>query len=121
MYLQFKAESELINSGKPVYTINEEYLKRLGFKKNEVLSGPNEWIYKYSNPATEGNGLELIFLKEYGILSVEEFWVNHDDAGGYIAHTIVGKFNICSDEDLDFIFSRNIKLNFIFNVVCKRV
>ncbi|GAB2817385.1 hypothetical protein [Ferruginibacter profundus] len=118
-----------INGGPPgppfikknTYTINEKFLQRLGFKKIEVLSGQNEWVYRYYKPSKECNGIELIFIKDFCILSVEEFWLNHSNGFEQVSNTIVGKFSIYSDEDLQFIFSRNIRLNYLFNIAGKRV
>jgi hypothetical protein len=93
----------------------------IGFEKNEVLSGPREWVYRYYQPSKGCSGIELIFEKEFGILSVEEFWLNKNNDLEYFTYTIVGKFRICSDEDLAFIFSRNIRLNYIFNINRRRV
>lgn len=103
------------------YCINIEFLQNLGFEKNEVLSGPTEWVYRYYRQTKGCHGIELVFSKDFSILSVEEFWLNKSDEMAYISNSIVGKFRICSDEDLGFIFSRNVKLNYIFNVDGKRV
>ncbi len=103
------------------YCINVEFLQNLGFEKNEVLSGPAEWVYRYYCRGRGCHGIELVYFNEFSILSVEEFWLDKSDESNYISNSIVGKFRICSDEDLGFIFSRNVKLNHIFNVDGKRV
>ncbi len=103
------------------YCLNVAFLQNLGFEKNEVLSGPTEWVYRYYRRGKGCHGIELVFFKEFSILSVEEFWLDKSDESAYISNSIVGKFRICSDEDLGFIFSKNVKLNHIFNVDGKRV
>jgi hypothetical protein len=108
-------------AGKTVYAINENYLLAKGFEKNELLSGPLESVYRYYRPSKNCSGIELIFEKEFGILSVEEFWLNKNNNLEYFTYTIVGKFRISSDEDLAFIFSKNIRLNYIFNMNRRRV
>ncbi len=109
------------NETRSTYCINVDFLQNLGFEKNEVLSGPTEWVYRYYRRGKGCHGIELVFLKEFSILSVEEFWLDQSDDSAYVSNSIVGTFRICSDEDLDFIFSRNVKLNHIFNVDGKRV
>ena len=104
-----------------IYDINEKYLQRLGFEKNEVLSGLNECVYRYYKPSKKCNGIELVFIRDFCILSIEEFWLNRSDGTEKISNTIVGKFQIYSDEDLQFIFSRNIKLNYLFNITRRNV
>lgn len=125
MYREFKAKDTIaagrISKGKAVYPINDAYLFNLGFEKNEALSGPEEWVYRYYRPCKRCSGIELIYLREFGILSVEEFWLNGINGVEQMAQTIVGKFRVYCNEDLDFIFSRNIRLNYIFNVDGKRV
>ena len=32
---------------KAAYCINIDFLQKLGFEKNDVLSGPTEWVYRY--------------------------------------------------------------------------
>ncbi len=113
--------SRLSISKKNIYTINEKYLQHLGFQKNEELSGLNEWVYRYYKPAKKCNGIELVFLKDFCILSVEEFWLNNSTGSEQISTTIVGKFRIYSDDDLRFIFTRNIRLNFLFNIAGRKV
>jgi len=103
------------------YNINENYLQRLGFEKNEVLSGINEWVYRYYKPSKQCNGIELVFIRDFCILSVEEFWLNRSNGTEKVSNTIVGKFRIYSDEDLQFIFSRNIRLNYLFNITRRNV
>lgn len=103
------------------YSINVRYLQGLGFEKNESLSGIYESVYRYTRRTKEYNGIELVFVNDFGILSVEEFWLDQIDGKEYITHTIVGKFKICSDADLEFIFSKNIRLNYIFNIDGRRV
>ena len=109
------------NEERPVYIINEGYLRMMGFEKNETLSKPTELVYRFYRPAKECHGIELIFEKQFGVLSVEEFWLNKNTNLEYYTYTIVGKFRICSDDDLAFIFSKNIRLNYIFNVNGRRV
>lgn len=125
MQTQIKAEKlftvPVLSIVKSPYIINENYLYSLGFEKNEVLSGPEEWVYRYYNFQSGKNGIELQFLYEFGILSIEEFWQNTTDNDAYFPHVIVGKFRISCDDDLHFIFSKNIRLNYIFNVASKRV
>lgn len=106
---------------RPVYSINIDFLRNLGFEKNDILSSPTEWVYQYYCRVKGCYGIELVFAKEYGILSVEEFWIDRSDESAYVTNSIVGKFRVCSDEDLNFIFSKNIKLNYLFNVEGKRV
>jgi len=108
-------------SKKNIYIINEKYLQHLGFQKNEVLSGHNEWVYRYYKPSKGCNGIELIFIKDFCILSVEEFWLNNSNGVEQFTNTIVGKFRIYSDDDLQFIFTRNIRLNYLFNIAGKKV
>lgn len=125
MYVHIKPDEEsaccLSVKGKTSYAINENYLLAMGFEKNEVLSGPKELVYRYYRRSKSCNGIELIFEKEYGILSVEEFWLDKNDGLEYFTYTIVGKFRICSDDDLAFIFSKNIRLNYLFNMNRRRV
>lgn len=104
-----------------VYCLNIDFLRKLGFEKNETLSNATEWVYRYYCGVKNCYGIELVFSKEHSILSVEEFWISRPEDSAYVTNSIVGKFKICSDEDLNFIFSRNIKLNYIFNVNGKRV
>lgn len=124
MHKQLNTQNQIVRNpyikSKAVYCINIDFLRKLGFEKNEVLSGPAEWVYQYYRRVNDSYGIEVVFLKEFSILSVEEFWLNKSDESAYVSNSIVGKFRICSDEDLDFIFSRNIKLNYIFNVDGKR-
>lgn len=88
----------------------------MGFEKNGILSGPKELVYRYYRPSKKGSGIELIFEKEFGVLSIEEFWLDKINGLEYVTYTIVGKFRICSDDDLAFIFSKNIRLNYLFNM-----
>jgi hypothetical protein len=104
-----------------VYIINEDILSGLGFEKNETLSNPQQTVYRYYRYSKGCSGIELIFENEFGILSVEEFRLNKNNDLEYFSYTIVGKFRISSDQDLAFIFSRNIRLNYIFNVEGRRV
>lgn len=113
--------SRLPFSKKNIYTINEKYLQHLGFQKKEDLSNLNEWVYRYYKPAKQCNGIELVFLKEFCILSIEEFWLNHSTGSEQVTNTLVGKFRIYSDDDLRFIFTRNIRLNFLFNIAGRKV
>ena len=106
---------------KEEYTIDECYLYRLGFKKQETLSGEDESVYRYFNPFASGNGVELHFLKEHGIVSIEEFWLTSPEGGLQLAHPIVGQFTIHVAGDLQFLFSKNVRLNYIFNVAHRRV
>ena len=105
----------------PRYSLNEAYLIKLGFNKSETGNGSDHLTYKYQSRETTGSGFELVFQKEYGILSIEEFWEHPADGILYIGNPIVGKFRIQSDEDLRFIFSRNVRLSHIFFTACKKV
>lgn len=125
MYVRIKYDEEpacpLPTARRPVYNINENYLLAMGFEKNDILSGPQELVYRYYRPSKNGSGIELIFEKEFGVLSIEEFWLDKNKGLEYVAYTIVGKFRICSDDDLAFIFSKNIRLNYLFNMNRRRV
>ncbi len=125
MYVHIKHDEEpacpLPVAGKVGYNINENYLLAMGFEKNDILSGPQELVYRYYRPSKSRSGIELIFEREFGILSVEEFWLDKNNDLAYFTYTIVGKFRICSDDDLAFIFLKNIRLNYIFNVNGRRV
>ncbi len=116
-----KPSCVLTVTGKKNYSINEEYLLAMGFEKNEPLSGPDQSVYRYYLPSRGCSGIELIFEKVFGVLSVEEFRLNKNADLEYFSYAIVGKFRICSDEDLRFIFSKNIRLNYIFNIEGRRV
>lgn len=125
MYIHIKRGEEPVCpfpvAGKIKYSINENYLLAMGFEKKDFLSGPQELVYRYYRPSKNCSGIELIFEKEFGVLSIEEFWLDKNNGLEYVTYTIVGKFRICSDEDLAFIFSKNIRLNYIFNVSGRRV
>jgi hypothetical protein len=111
----------LTAAGNTTYVINEDILSGIGFEKNEALSDLQQTVYRYYRHSKVCSGIELIFEKEFGILSVEEFWLNKNNDIEYFSYTIVGKFRISSDQDLAFIFSRNIRLNYLFNIEGKRV
>ncbi len=102
------------------YFINECFLMNLGFKRNETLSCGYEWVYRYESTITPGNGLELLFLQEYGIVTIKEFWAG-EGTECCSAHSLIGEFRINADEDLEFIFTKNVRLNFIFHVANRRV
>jgi hypothetical protein len=125
MYVKFKLNIPPVHKQwtiiRSIYTINEEYLRKIGFEKNEPLSSPCEWVYRHYDPVAGEHGIELKFLKEFGVLSVDEFWINREEGSELFSHTIVGKFRIYSDDDLYFIFSRNVRLHHLFSVANKRV
>lgn len=125
MNQQLKPHDQVMRSTsaetRSVYCLNIDFLRNLGFEKNEILSSPSEWVYRYYCRVKGCYGIELVFSKDFSVLSVEEFWLDRPEESVYVTNSIVGKFKICSDEDLNFIFSRNIKLNYIFNVNGKRV
>jgi len=112
---------QLFKAKMPVYMINEAYLKSIGFAKQDSPAERNEIVYRYNRPGRYAGGVELIFEKEFGVLSVEEFCLNKRNGIEYHAYTIVGKFRINSDEDLAFIFAKNIRLNYLFNIDGRRV
>lgn len=114
-------EAPVFSIIRTAYTINEFFLRKLGFEKNEALSGSDECVYRYYNAETPGNGLELFFLKEFSILSIVEFRIVPPGDEKYYTHPIVGEFRVSSDEDLKFIFSKNVRLNYIFNIANRRV
>ncbi|MBS4065604.1 MAG: hypothetical protein KGZ74_13680 [Chitinophagaceae bacterium] len=103
------------------YILNESFLFKLGFEKNEVLCKPNENIYWYLRPLRVCTGIEVIYVQEFGVLSVEEFSFDENGNQKFFTNTIVGKFRIRSDQDLEFIFCNNIRLNYIFFCAGKRV
>lgn len=103
------------------YILNENYLYNLGFVKNEVLCGSKESIYWYLRPLRICMGIEIIYAQDFGVLAVEEFSLDENNNQKYCPNTIVGKFKIRSDQDLEFIFCNNIRLNYIFFVAGKRV
>jgi len=125
MYVHIRHDEEfvypLLFNETPVYCINENYLQAMGFEKNEMLSGPQQLVYRFYRPSKGCCGIELIFEKQFGVLSVEQFRLNKNNDLEYFTYTIVGKFRICCDEDLAFIFSKNIQLNYIFNINGRRV
>lgn len=98
--------------------INESFLSRLGFCRviNEQIQDFK--TYRYCNQ--QGHGFDVIFSEEFNVLTVEEF--GYDETGKAICNnTIVGMFKLQLPEDLDFIFSRNVRLNYVFNMSKKNV
>ncbi len=82
------------------YSINETYLRAMGFEKNEVLSSAVDWIYWYYRPMVTIKGIELAFNRTLGILTIEEFWLCHSQEEEYVARNLIGNYKIDSDEDL---------------------
>lgn len=103
------------------HTIDESYLFRLGFQKPEELSTATEWVYRYYSPAGDGHGLELRFLRDYGIVSISEFWCPWSGESSGFSPAIVGQFTIHTGDDLHFLFSKNVRLNYMFNIAYRRV
>lgn len=98
--------------------INENFLSQLGFYRVISEQIQDTKTYRYCNQ--HGHGFDVIFSEEFNILTVEEF--GYDDAGRATCNNkIVGMFHIQEPEDLDFIFSRNVRLNYVFNTTKKNV
>jgi hypothetical protein len=99
-------------------SINEAFLSRLGFYRVISEKIQDTKTYRYCNQ--HGHGFDVIFSEEFNVPTVEEF--GYDDAGKTsFNNTIVGMFHIQLPEDLDFIFSRNVRLNYVFNTAKKNV
>src|SRR5512138_3544675 len=87
-------ETTDINQGKKIYDINESFLNKLGFEKRNSMPDPDRSIFRYYNPQKKGKGFDLIFVEEFGILSVEEFGIDLITGHTYFRNTIVGIFHI---------------------------
>jgi|KBSSwiS6_1023812.scaffolds.fasta_scaffold03892_4 hypothetical protein len=109
-----------VNNKRKVYDINEMYLEKLGFEKKTAFSDQNKCIFRYHKPGNSAKGFDVIFVEEFGILSVEEFGIDLITGNTHFRNTIVGMFHIESDEDLAFIFSKNVRLKFMFEIAAKR-
>lgn len=97
--------------------IDETFLLKLGFYR--VVSNYQEETKIYRFSSEHGRGFDVIFSEEFGVLTVEEF--DCDDHSNKISYnnTVVGMFHIYSTDDLSFIFSRNVRLNYVFNTAKK--
>lgn len=103
------------------YVINEEFLKKLGFIEVKSAGSPETATYRYHNPAAGGTGFDLIYVKEFGIVSVEEFWTDMPEANNGFRNMIMGVFRIESDNDLAFIFLKNVRLCYTFQTSVRRL
>jgi hypothetical protein len=103
------------------YTLDEMYLFKLGFSK--LLGAPDEKdsTFRYYNPNITGAGFDLIYANDFGVVTVEEFSTDPGTGNIFSRNPIVGMFHIKSDEDLKFIFSRNVRLNLAFGILPKRI
>lgn len=96
--------------------IHEDFLSKLGFCRVTEAQNHATRVYRFFNQ--KGHGFDVIFSEEFNVLTIEEFECN--GAGGIsYNNTIVGMFHIYSPDDLDFIFSRNVRLNYAFKTAKK--
>lgn len=103
------------------YLLNEKLLQDIGFIKTDFAKKRRENVFRYYHPGSMEKGFDLIYSDDYSIVSVEEFTINPATGITRFRNTIVGMFHIQSDEDLRFIFSKNVRLNFVLNVSPRRV
>jgi len=96
------------------YSLNENFLSQLGFLKLEPAADQKESVYRYYRNKME-RGFDLIFCKAFRILTVIEFMTEPDTGEFKYSNMVLGMFHVDSDDDLKFIFSRNVRLNFVFN------
>lgn len=121
-YLQFETSTNDQKQLKCNYSPDESYLKKLGFLKLEVTAGRKELVFRYHNLNKKGKGFDLLFSDDFSILTIEEFMPDTKGTGiNSYRNTIVGMFHIESDDDLKFIFSRNVRLNYVFNISPKKM
>ena len=52
------------------YRLNDHFFSRLGFTKQ---TDGDASIYRYSNPLTTNNIIEVVYQPEFGVLSIGEF------------------------------------------------
>jgi hypothetical protein len=101
--------------------LSQNYLCKLGFVRLDSTADPDFSVYRYCTPKKSGKGFDLIFSGEFGIITVEEFATDPVSGSISFRNTIVGMFQIECQEDLHFIFSRNIRLKHTFKTALKRV
>lgn len=102
------------------YSLNENYLSQLGFSKLEPGREQHPLRYRYYCNRQD-QGFELAFCARYNILSVTEFMHDPETGEWIYSNTVVGMFHIGSDDDLRFIFLRNVRLNFVFHTSRKKL
>ena len=98
------------------YRLNDHFFSRLGFTKQ---TDGDASIYRYSNPLTTNNIIEVVYQPEFDVLSIGEFWIG--TLGELTGNNLLGQFRIESDEDLAFIFLKNVRLHHLFYNTRKRV
>jgi hypothetical protein len=103
------------------YALNQNYLFKLGFNKLEPGADPECCVFRYCTPQKTGKGFDLIFSGDYGIVTVEEFATEPLTGSVYFRNTIVGMFQIECTEDLQFIFSKNIRLRHTFKTALNKI
>lgn len=119
LYTPDEITADYQKEAKRNYLPDETYLNKLGFLKLEAATGREKCIYRFYNPSNN-KGFDLIFSDDFGILTVEEFISDTATGRIFSCNTIVGMFHVESDEELKFIFSRNVRLNYVFNISRKR-